>query len=772
MNLLAINPIWITLGPIVVINSVLFTSYLIYMIWVRRRLNHQYEAARRHVSSILAAPTKEWWLWTTDPIVKLCIKLRIGPNAITMIGFLVSCLAGVLFAKGMWGYAGWAMIAGGTCDIFDGRVARMTNRVSRSGAFFDAVMDRFGEGAALLGLAFYFRDSLMLPVVIAALVGSQLVSYTRARGEGVGIDCKIGTMQRPERIVYLGVSSVFCPIADAILVNWWAAPPPILAMLAIGFIALMTNVTAVQRMIFIMNALDTADRREKESIPQLITRLATPAGRERMWERARYGYDRSRAAYSHVLLFLASGMDPEFVRERLARGDMPNVAKHLSERSGAAPIIGAFPSTMGPAATPFVTGCFPGTCDIPGARWFDRTIQPGRVLSMNRFRDYLGWGAYAMDHDLSKSVRTIFEYSRQAVNIFGMPSRGCGLVRDPAFFRTHRSFNAAVSPAEIAKADAAAFTWFSQAVRRETDFVLYRFPPIASEEGGKRSEELAIEACRRIDAAIGRSIELLASLGIKEETAIFLSWDYGAGRAQRSLDLESFLDRRYRLCRTERRIGEWQEAEAIVMPSGTSMAHLFLRGGSDWSERAFFEEVEARGLVGALLEQEEVDLIAGRSVEGGIAVQSRRGRAHLLEDADGRITYLVKGGDPFGLPALPQVFSSAQALALTAESDHPDGIVQLAQLFRSRRTGDIVLSTHDDVVLAGGGIARGVPTHGALARRHLEVPLFSNVALPAGPMRTADVFALTLTLLGIEPEHALDGTAPAESMREKAEAAL
>jgi phosphatidylglycerophosphate synthase len=771
MNILAVSPIWITLGPILVINSVLFASYLIYMLWVRRRLSHEFESARRHTSFILSLPTKEWWLWTTDPIVRLFARLRVGPNGITLIGFLLSVVAAAFFAKGFFGAAGWMMIASGTFDIFDGRVARLTGQTSRSGAFFDAVMDRFGEGACFLGLAFFFRDSAMLPIAIAALIGGTLVSYTKARGESVGIECKIGAMQRPERIVCLGVAAVLTPIMDVILTRWWAHPWPILVIVALVFIAIMTNVTAVQRMIYIMNALDTADKREKESIPQLLTRLSTPDGREQMWERARYGYDRSRASYAHVVVFVASGLSPELVRERMRRGEMPNVARYLHERGGSREMVGAFPSTLGPAATPLVTGCFPGTCDIPGSSWFDRTIEPGRVLSMHRFRDYRGWGAYAMDSDLSKSVRTIFEYSRQAVNIFGMPSRGSGLLRDPAFFRMFRSVCTARSREEIERADEAAFSWFTMALQRETDFILYRLPPIPAGDRNARFEELAAESCRRIDAAIGRAVEQLTALGIFDRTALIFAGDHAAATPARTFDLEAFVGRRFVTSAATRRFREWQEAEAIVLPSGTSMAHLYVRKGGFWAERTFFEDLEARGLVGALLEQEAIDLIAGRSCEGGIAVQSRRGRAHLLEDADGRITYLVRGSDPFGFSGMPQVVSSAEALERTAGSDRPDGIVQLLQLFRSRRTGDLVVSAHPDVAFAAPGDPRSESTDGALARAHMMVPAIASVPLAEGMWRTADLFALSLSLLGIEAEHALDGVLPPE-LQAAAEAAV
>lgn len=761
MKISSINPIWITLGPIVAINIVLLVSYLTYQLWGRKRLSREYEGAKNVGSKMLSSSTREWWFWTTEPIVKFFVKLRMGPNTITGMGFVITCVAAYFFARGWFGYAGWTMIFGASFDMFDGRVARITGKESRSGAFFDAVMDRFSEGATLLGLAYYFRDSIMLPVVIAALIGSMLVSYTRAMGMGVGIDCKVGMMQRPERIVYLGVAAAMDPLMGMALARWWSPPPPVLVIVAASFIALMTIITAVHRIVFIMNALDTEDRRGKESIPQLITKLSTHEGREKFWDQARYGYDRSRSAFSHVVLFVGSGLSGSVIRAALARGDMPNVARHIVERGGLWEASGTFPSTLGPASTPFVTGCFPGTCDIPASRWFDRTVHPGRVLTMNRFRDYAGWGAYAMDHDLSKSVRTIYEYSRQAVNIFGMLNRGCGLVRDPSFFHTHNLFAEASRPDEVDRAGEAALQWFTKAARRETDFALYRFQPALALGSEGMTDESAHRACRQMDAYIGRAVELLRSQGMYDRTALMFSCDYSCGSVRATFNLGDFMSTRFkRVATVARKVRDWQDAEAIALASGTSMAHLYIRKDGAWSQQNFFEDVEKRGLVGALLEQDGVDVIAGRSVEGGIVVQSRRGRAHVLEDADGRITYISGSGDPFGLEGVPQVMDAGECLRMTSDSEHPDGILQMLQLFRSRRTGDLVLSASEGVVLAGDAdVARGV-THGSLREEHTRVPFATSVEGSFQSMRTTDAFALTLALLGIDPAHLLDGVLP------------
>lgn len=756
-SILSISSIWVTLGPIVVINVALFISYLTYQLWGRKKRVREFKGAKTAGSKFLSSETREWWFWTTDPIVKFFVKIKMGPNVITATGFVFSAVAAYLFSRGLFGYAGWAMIFGASFDMFDGRVARITGRSSRSGAFFDAVMDRFGEGLCFLGLAIYFRESFMLFVTIAGLIGSLLVSYTKARAEAIGVECNVGTMQRPERIVYLGVASVINPILATALTHWWVSPPPLLVMIALIFIAVMTNWTAIYRMIHTMNELDTADKRERESIPQIISKLTTQEGREELISRARYGYDRKRARVSHIVLFLMGGISPELFRNFLRQGDLPNIAEHITSRGGNYEAVGTFPSATGPAAVPFITGCFPGTCDIPGTRWFDRSIPASRVLTMNRFRDYLGWGSYAMDHDLSKSVRTIFEYSRQAVNIFGMLNRGCGIVRDPAFFSLYKRFHKARSDEDIIAAEEAAFSWFTEAIRRETDFILYHFPPIElAEVPSENRAEYMRQALRRIDDYVGRAASNLKSQDMYDDTVLIFAGTRGQGEMSRRLDLEKFLSKRHKTFSSSKKFREWHSADMISLISGTSMAHVYVKGAGGWDDRIFIEDVERKGLVGSLLEQPEVQVIAGRSMDGGIIVQSRMGRAHMHEDADGRITYKIKGSDPFGFEGMPQALDSKIAFDLTRASPYPDCIVEMLQLFRSSRTGDMIISAWPDVSLKASDSGLHA-TSGSLSSEHLLVPIASSSDTFNCVRRTADVFAIILDMLGIEPQHALDG---------------
>ena len=175
-----------------------------------------------------------------DGISRVFVKLGFSPSGLTVIGVLIACVAAALIAQGMLAAGGVVVLVAGVFDMFDGAVARMTNRATKFGALFDSVMDRVSEAVVLLGLLwFYLEDGEQLGAVLVyvSIVGSTMVSYVRARAEGLGIECKGGLMQRPERVASLGIG--------IIVGQWWQ--PAVLIVL--GVIAVLTVVTTVQRVV-------------------------------------------------------------------------------------------------------------------------------------------------------------------------------------------------------------------------------------------------------------------------------------------------------------------------------------------------------------------------------------------------------------------------------------------------------------------------------------------------------------------------------------------
>jgi len=161
-----------------------------------------------------------------DQIVRLLALARINPNFLTFLGLVVNIGAAFLFGYAnvdnqakMFRYAGLVIIGSGFFDLVDGRVARASNRVSRFGAFFDSVVDRYSDATQFLGLLVYYaRGDRFLYVVLAAVVmiSTIMVSYTRARAESLIDTCKVGFMERPERLVLVIIGALFNRMAPVL----------------------------------------------------------------------------------------------------------------------------------------------------------------------------------------------------------------------------------------------------------------------------------------------------------------------------------------------------------------------------------------------------------------------------------------------------------------------------------------------------------------------------------------------------------------------------
>jgi Phosphatidylglycerophosphate synthase len=173
-------------------------------------------------------------------IIKLIVRglalSRIHPNALTFIGLVINVVAAVLLARGQFRIAGFVILGAGIFDMVDGRVARETNQVTRFGGFFDSVLDRYSDLGLLIGLLVYYGNiNRPLYVVLTGIVmaGTVMVSYVRARAENTIPTCKVGFMERPERVVLVIIGALFDRMAPVLWV-----------------IAILSNLTVIHRMLF------------------------------------------------------------------------------------------------------------------------------------------------------------------------------------------------------------------------------------------------------------------------------------------------------------------------------------------------------------------------------------------------------------------------------------------------------------------------------------------------------------------------------------------
>jgi CDP-diacylglycerol--glycerol-3-phosphate 3-phosphatidyltransferase len=170
-----------------------------------------------------------------SPLITILSKCGLSPNSFTIAGVIITSFAAAAFLMGYIRLAGILILLGGLCDTIDGLIARTTGKASRFGALLDSSFDRYSEFIMFLGIAAYFiylEDYGTSASVFLALCGSFMVSYTRAKAESLGFEAKMGIMQRPERIVLIGLGALIHIAAFKF---------------AIWLVALLANLTALQR---------------------------------------------------------------------------------------------------------------------------------------------------------------------------------------------------------------------------------------------------------------------------------------------------------------------------------------------------------------------------------------------------------------------------------------------------------------------------------------------------------------------------------------------
>jgi CDP-diacylglycerol--glycerol-3-phosphate 3-phosphatidyltransferase len=193
---------------------------------------------------------KQGYLRLVNPLADALVAGGVRPNTITTLGLFFTLSAGVIFASGHISIGGWVLGLTAAFDVLDGMVARKSGQESTFGAFYDSTLDRVADGAVLGGLTVFWaadtaRHSIgMVVVCLCAIVGTYLTSYTRARAEGLGLDARVGLMQRPERVVLMSAPQAFFGLAfDGLVLKG-----------IVILLAVTSWITVAQRMLYVRRA--------------------------------------------------------------------------------------------------------------------------------------------------------------------------------------------------------------------------------------------------------------------------------------------------------------------------------------------------------------------------------------------------------------------------------------------------------------------------------------------------------------------------------------
>jgi CDP-diacylglycerol--glycerol-3-phosphate 3-phosphatidyltransferase len=228
--------------------------------------------------TVIPAPIRRGFEAILDPMARGLIAGQISPNTITTIGTAVLLGSAVAYGFGHIRLGGALLLLSGVFDMLDGKVARGGGKITRFGAFYDSTLDRIGEAALFTGITFHFLGGGISPrwlhlsiwITLVAISSGLIVSYARARAEGLGLDCKVGIAQRAERILALGVPTLL----------FGSGPDGLLLLAIVFFLALTALITVAQRVVHVYRIT-----RDLEGVPE--TRATAPAVAEMLGKGSR-----------------------------------------------------------------------------------------------------------------------------------------------------------------------------------------------------------------------------------------------------------------------------------------------------------------------------------------------------------------------------------------------------------------------------------------------------------------------------------------------------
>ena len=462
-------------------------------------------------------------------------------------------------------------------------------------------------------------------------------------------------------------------------------------------------------------------------------------------------------------LIIVDGARQDVFEHLVAAGDLPNLSRHVLETGGVTPAATVFPSTTGVAYLPFLTGCYPGTCDVPGIRWLDVRGYTGPWYhERENLRSYCGPQGGMINGDLRPGIPTLFDLVPDSVALCSPFTRG--LRRENDLVQVPRMLWGGLAHY------VGGYGMLERAVGRELcrlaphrrRFVFAVFPGV---DGVTHFWDpwhpKVLDVYREFDGIVGAYAQ---AGGFDGDQLTLVVSDHGLSRVDRHTDVSLALEMMG--VPTLRYPVVWRRnPRAAVMVSGNGSVQVYLRPGIPRGERYSLLAIESgqvpdvpRSVVRSLAELPGIAMVV--AVDGPtVWLVSREGRATLRSVDDGRIEYLPVSADVLRLGG-GGVHTDRTWLARTLDTAYPDAPVQLLQLFRSGRTGDLtVIAEIGTDLRLDWEIPEHRSGHGSLFAEHMRCLVAGNVRME-GPVRTADLFPLILNYLGVAVPDGIDGVTP------------
>ncbi len=461
--------------------------------------------------------------------------------------------------------------------------------------------------------------------------------------------------------------------------------------------------------------------------------------------------------YKRLIFIMIDGATYDVFRGLIDAGELPGLARLAEAGGGVKKAVTCFPSTSGPAYIPYFMGLFPGTANVPGYRWLSRASynDAGSRWTTPGLASYSGREAMSFDAHLPDRP-TWFDYFGSSRNILNLLTKGSRPEDDLTRWIKPVVYTIGHYLHQWRLADRVAAEALVRAVREGPEFIACAFNGVDGHSHERHpGAPKVIESYRTIDRSVVAAQKALRQLGREEETLWVIGSDHGHSATHTHIDVAKLLDEMGLACLYYPRL--WRrDAHCAEMVSGNGMTQIYFRNGADWRARMPWEEIDARGVPDAMLAVEGVDVVAGQTADGGVRLRTAAGEGDIRW-LDGVCSYQYRGIDPLGCGPFTGL-NSDEVLEATFDAARPDAALQLPQLFRAERSGDLVVSARQGFDLrARWEFPEHHSTHGALVAAQMHVPVIISHPIEADRFRTADVFPTVLRLMGKEPELGLDG---------------
>jgi len=449
-----------------------------------------------------------------------------------------------------------------------------------------------------------------------------------------------------------------------------------------------------------------------------------------------------------TIIILADGARPDVLRALAESGKLPHMGNGLLAEGFQYTGVTVLPSVTSVAYLPMLTGHYPGTANVPGIRWVEKSEFRSGALFLKGHRSYIGSAHGRLDDDLSPDLETIFELNPSSLAVRCDVARGMSAkngsysprLSTPYMFFAHYLGRGGFVDQTVMTA---ALRWLTRTDRGQPRFVF--IPLVDVDKLSHRygpEHRRTVDAYRRLDTQVGRLLDWLKSNRLWDRTHFMVTSDHGHTQTMQHLDLTSLLTG-LGYCVFEHPFIHRRKADAAVMVSGNAFANIYVSSEGRWEAPLDCGEIEGEhsAALHAIRGREEVEWCAYRLGQDGVKIVSSDGEAVLGREGE-HYTYAFDGADPLRLQAQRGRIPRSEALAQTIETDFPDSLENIWHLFKSRRTGDIVVTAKPGYDLRGW---REFPehrsSHGALCREHMDVPVLSNRPLKADEgIRTVDLF--------------------------------